>query len=189
MQFYGGIYYIMRSNLSKKQSNSYYQSGFGKLHIYANGRVTMNFIENIKERAKQDVKTIVLPESNDRRSLIAAAKILEEGIANLIMIGKEEKIMDGARWLEVDLSKIKVVDPETSDKFEEYAQKLPADYVQKLQESDLFRNAAYAGYKIETRTVEETKESKDYITFDTAASLVPNKSAYQPETKKDEEAK
>ena len=71
----------------------------------------------------------------------------------------------------------------------EYAQKLPADYVQKLQESDLFRNAAYAGYKIETRTVEETKESKDYITFDTAASLVPNKSAYQPETKKDEEAK
>ena len=84
----------------------------------------MNFIENIKERAKQDVKTIVLPESNDRRSLIAAAKILDEGIADLIMIGKEEKIMDGARWLEVDLSKIKVVDPETSDKFEEYAQKL-----------------------------------------------------------------
>ena len=84
----------------------------------------MNFIENIKERAKQDVKTIVLPESNDRRSLLAAHKILEEGIANLIMIGKEEKIMDGARWLELDLSKVKVVDPETSDKFEEYAQKL-----------------------------------------------------------------
>ena len=84
----------------------------------------MNFIETIKERAKQDVKTIVLPESNDRRSLIAAHKILQEGIANLIMIGKEEKIMDGARWLELDLSKVKVVDPETSDKFEEYAQKL-----------------------------------------------------------------
>ena len=71
----------------------------------------MNFIESIKERAKQDVKTIVLPESNDRRSLIAAHKILEEGIANLIMIGKEEKIMDGARWLELDLSKVHVVEP------------------------------------------------------------------------------
>ena len=84
----------------------------------------MQFIDSIKERAKQDVKTIVLPESNDRRSLIAAHKILEEGIANLIMIGKEEKIMDGARWLELDLSKITVVDPDTSDKFDEYAQRL-----------------------------------------------------------------
>lgn len=84
----------------------------------------MNFIEKIKERAKQDVKTIVMPESNDRRSLIAADKILREGIANIIMIGKEEKIMDGARWLELDLSKIKVVDPETSDKFDTYAEAL-----------------------------------------------------------------
>ena len=32
-------------------------------------------------------------------------------------------------------------------------------------------------------------EAMYYITFDAAASLVPNKSAYQPETKKDEEAK
>ena len=84
----------------------------------------MSFIDSIKARAKQDVKTIVLPESNDRRVLIAAAKILEEGIANVIMVGKEEKIMDGAVWLELNLSKLKVVDPDTSDKFEEYAQAL-----------------------------------------------------------------
>lgn len=84
----------------------------------------MGFIDTIKERAKQDVKTIVLPESNDRRVLIAAAKILAEGIANVIMVGKEEKIMDGARWLELDLSKISVVDPDTSDKFDEYANTL-----------------------------------------------------------------
>ena len=84
----------------------------------------MGFIDTIKERAKQDVKTIVLPESNDRRVLIAAAKILKEGIANVIMVGKEEKIMDGARWLELDLSKVQVVDPDTSDKFDEYANAL-----------------------------------------------------------------
>lgn len=84
----------------------------------------MGFIDTIKERAKQDVKTIVLPESNDRRVLIAAAKILKEGIADVIMVGKEEKIMDGARWLELDLSKVKVVDPDTSDKFDEYANAL-----------------------------------------------------------------
>ena len=84
----------------------------------------MSFIEKIKLRAKQDVKTIVMPESNDRRVLIAASKILAEGIANIIMVGKEEKIMDGAKWLELDLSKLKVVDPDTSENFDLYAETL-----------------------------------------------------------------
>ena len=64
----------------------------------------MSYIDLIKDRAKVDKKTIVLPESNDKRTLIAAAKILEEKIADIIMIGDEEKIMDGAGWLEVDLT-------------------------------------------------------------------------------------
>lgn len=84
----------------------------------------MDFIKQIKDRAKQDIKTIVLPESNDRRTLIAAAQILKEGLANIIMVGKEDKIMDGARWLELDLSRVKIVDPETSDKFDLYADTL-----------------------------------------------------------------
>ena len=84
----------------------------------------MSFIDTIKDRARQDKKTIVLPESNDRRTLIAAAKIIEEGIADIIMIGKEEKIMDGANWLEVNLEGVTVVDPENSDKFDEYAEML-----------------------------------------------------------------
>ena len=84
----------------------------------------MDFIKQIKDRARQDIKTIVLPESNDRRTLIAAEKIIKEGIANIIMVGKEDKIMDGARWLELDLSRVKVIDPETSENFELYAQTL-----------------------------------------------------------------
>jgi len=56
----------------------------------------MSYIDKIKDRARLDKKTIVLPESNDKRTLIAAAKIMEEGIANIIMVGSEEKIMDGA---------------------------------------------------------------------------------------------
>jgi len=84
----------------------------------------MSFIDGIKARARQDIKTIVLPESNDRRTLIAAHRILEQGLANIVMVGKEEKIMDGARWLELDLSRVKVVDPETSEDFDIYAQEL-----------------------------------------------------------------
>ena len=80
----------------------------------------MSYIDLIKEKARQDIKTIVLPETNDRRTLIAAAKIMKEGLANIIMVGNEEKIMDGAGWLEVDLSGVKVVDPAKTDKLEEY---------------------------------------------------------------------
>ena len=73
----------------------------------------MSYIDLMKQRAKVDKKTIVLPESNDKRTLLAAAKILEEGIANIIMIGDEEKIMDGAGWLVVELAWIRVINPKT----------------------------------------------------------------------------
>ena len=39
----------------------------------------MSYIDMIKERARLDKKTIVLPESNDKRTLLAAARIVEEG--------------------------------------------------------------------------------------------------------------
>ena len=53
----------------------------------------MKFIDLMKEKAKQDKQTIVLPESKDKRTLIAAAQVLKEGTADLIMVGKEEKIV------------------------------------------------------------------------------------------------
>lgn len=84
----------------------------------------MAFIDLMKAKAKQDKQTIVLPESKDKRTLIAAAQILQEGTADLIMVGKEEKIMDGAGWLEVDLTGLKVVDPDTDPKFDHYAETL-----------------------------------------------------------------
>ena len=93
-------------------------------HTYERGFLTMAFIDLMKEKARQDKQTIVLPESKDKRTLIAAAQILEEGTADLIMIGKEEKILDGAGWLEVDLTGIKVVDPDLDPNFAHYAETL-----------------------------------------------------------------
>ena len=52
----------------------------------------MNFIESIKERAKLDKKTIILPESMDSRVIEAASRIIEEDICNLIIIGDKNKI-------------------------------------------------------------------------------------------------
>ena len=52
----------------------------------------MSFIERIKERARQDKKTIVLPESMDRRTFEAAETILKEDIADIIIIGTPAEV-------------------------------------------------------------------------------------------------
>ena len=84
----------------------------------------MAYIDIIKEKARSDRKTIVLPETTDKRTLIAAANIMAEGIANIIMVGNEEKIMDGAGWLEVDLADANIIDPVTTDKLDGYVELL-----------------------------------------------------------------
>ncbi len=84
----------------------------------------MAFIDVIKDRARQDRKTIVLPETKDKRTLIAAAQVIKEGVADIIMVGVEEKILDGANWLDVDLSGVKIVDPSTTPKLDEYVELL-----------------------------------------------------------------
>ncbi len=50
----------------------------------------MSFIEEIKKRAKMDIKTIVLPEANDIRTLEATEIILKENFANIILVRREK---------------------------------------------------------------------------------------------------
>ena len=82
----------------------------------------MGFIDTIKARARADKKTIVLPESEDRRTYEAAAQILAEDLANLIIIGSEEAVKKGSEGL--DVSKAKIVNPETCEKTQAYIDKL-----------------------------------------------------------------
>lgn len=84
----------------------------------------MSFIDGIKERARQDIKTIVLPESEDERTLRAAAKILEEKTANLILIGDEATVKADAEKYGVNIDGATIINPETSDKLEEYVNTL-----------------------------------------------------------------
>ncbi len=79
----------------------------------------MNFLEQISKRAKSDIKTIVLPESSDIRTIKAAAIIQEKGLANIVLVGNPEEIKKLAG--DLDISKARIVDPLNSDKFEEYA--------------------------------------------------------------------
>ena len=82
----------------------------------------MGFIDTIKARAKADKKTIVLPESEDRRTYEAAAQILKEDLANLIIIGSEEAVKKGSEGL--DVSKATIVDPEKNEKTQAYVDQL-----------------------------------------------------------------
>ena len=84
----------------------------------------MSFIDEIKLRAKSDIKTIVLPEATDERVLKAAAKVLEEGFANIILVGNEEEIIKKAKENNLDISKAKIEDPFNSDKYEKFAKYL-----------------------------------------------------------------
>lgn len=82
----------------------------------------MKLMEDIKCRVKSNKKTIVLPETMDRRVLEAADMILKEEIANIVLIGREEDIRNGSEGL--DLSQANIINPYTSDLTKGLAEKL-----------------------------------------------------------------
>ena len=84
----------------------------------------MNFIENIKNRAKQEIKTIVLPEAEDIRTLKATQIALKEKYANIVLVGNEEIIKQKAQENNVNIEGATIINPQTSENYEKYAQLL-----------------------------------------------------------------
>ena len=82
----------------------------------------MAFIDTIKARAKADKKTIILPETEDKRIYEAAQQILKEDLANLILIGSEEEIKKNGEGF--DISGATIVDPAKNEKTPAYIAKL-----------------------------------------------------------------
>ncbi len=82
----------------------------------------MSFIDDIKARARQNLKTIVLPEAEDRRVLEAAATTIKEGNAKVVLLGAKEDIDKLGEGL--DLSAATIIDPKKADKLEAYIAKL-----------------------------------------------------------------
>lgn len=78
------------------------------------------FLDSIISRAKTDVKTLVLPEGDDERTLVAAEKLLAEGVAKLVILGDAETIAASGYALEG----AQIIDPRKSDLRESMAAKL-----------------------------------------------------------------
>ena len=82
----------------------------------------MAFIDEIKKKARAVRKTIVLPESMDRRTWEAVETILKEDIADVVVLGTPEEVEANSKGLEV--SGATVINPNTSDKLDEYVDAL-----------------------------------------------------------------
>ena len=84
----------------------------------------MSVIDEIKNKAKANKKTVVLPETTDMRTLTAAAEVISEGIADIILVGKEDEIKAKAEAEGLDLAKASFVDPENCDHLNTYIESL-----------------------------------------------------------------
>ena len=84
----------------------------------------MNFIDSIKQRAWQNIKTIVLPEASDLRIIKAAAIAIQEKYANIVLVGDEDSIRKIANENKLNINEAQIVNPLKSEKTEVYANKL-----------------------------------------------------------------
>ena len=83
----------------------------------------MAFIDEIKDRAKKDIKKIVLPESDDDRTLKATSEVLKQKFAEIILIGNRSKILERAKELSLDnIEEAEIVDPNNSENYNEFVE-------------------------------------------------------------------
>ena len=84
----------------------------------------MTMIERVWEKARRNIKRIALPEGGESRTIQAAAKVRDEGLARPILLGDAAAIRSAAVGLGVDLGGIDIIDPANSPKAEAYADAL-----------------------------------------------------------------
>ncbi|HIZ63051.1 MAG TPA: phosphate acetyltransferase [Firmicutes bacterium] len=104
-----------------------------------------SFAEELKKRAGEKQRTIVLCEGEDKRVVEAAQRCIEEGVAKIILLGKESEIK--AANPDADLTGVEIINPATSPKLEEYA------------------NLLYELRKAKGMTEEQAKEQAKDATF------------------------
>ncbi|SHE57830.1 phosphotransacetylase [Thermoanaerobacter uzonensis DSM 18761] len=80
----------------------------------------MAVMDSIIQKAKANKKRIVLPEGSEARTLKAAERVIKEGIADVVLLGKEEEIKEKAKGL--DIAKAEIIDPEKSPLLQKYAE-------------------------------------------------------------------
>jgi phosphate acetyltransferase len=82
----------------------------------------MSLLERLKNRARAHPQHIVLPEGEDHRAIVAAARVTREGFARITLLGREKIIAAAAAELGVKLDGLTQLDPAASPNLRKYAQ-------------------------------------------------------------------
>ena len=105
------------------------------------------FLHRIFAKAADDVKKIVLPESDDERILRAAEAVMRRKIAHVILLGRPDHVKNRAAILGIDLEGVEILDPEASGWREDFAQTFyelrKAKGVTLSQAADTMKNITY----------------------------------------------
>jgi len=84
----------------------------------------MHLVEQIKTKAKKNLQTVVLPESYDERMLFAAQKIVEQGLAKIVILGNPDEVKKSAVAKGVSLAGVEILEPAASPKLQSYVDEL-----------------------------------------------------------------
>ncbi len=84
----------------------------------------MGLIDKIKENAKKQLRTIVLPESEDERVLQATAQVLADKTANIVLIGDPQKIKSDADTCGANIEGAQLINPKNFVNIEKYIDEL-----------------------------------------------------------------
>jgi phosphate acetyltransferase len=91
---------------------------------YCEGGRFMHLMDAIKEKAAKNLQTVVLPESYDERMLFAAQKIVEQGLAKVVILGDPETVQSAATAKGVNLAGVDIENPATSPRLAGYVDAL-----------------------------------------------------------------
>lgn len=84
----------------------------------------MDFMQKTWLMAQKDKKTIVMPEGEEPRTLLACEQIKKNSLAELILVGNKENILKKAKEIGADIQGIEIRDPEEPSKIGFYANHL-----------------------------------------------------------------
>ena len=82
----------------------------------------MNLQKYLINQAKEKTNTIVLPEALEPRIINATAQIIDQNIADIILLGNENEILKKANKQQVNIEKATIIDPEKSDLINDFTQ-------------------------------------------------------------------
>lgn len=100
----------------------------------------MHLVDQIKTKARTNLQTVVLPEGYDDRMVEASARIVEDKLANVVLLGNVDNLNAKAAEMGVSLDAVTLIDPKSSDLLDGYA----AELVEVRKKKGLTREEAVA---------------------------------------------